>query len=92
MKKIVIGLVGLVSVALGLFGLIVPLIPGVLFLLIAAVCFATLSPRLQRRLRSNPRLRRLFDRVEQGGQLGSWPRIKLMLWAVAEAATPSRRR
>ena len=37
---------GVILIPLGLIGLVVPILPGVLFLIAAGVCFAATSPRL----------------------------------------------
>lgn len=46
---------GLVLAALGLAGLILPGLPGVVFLIMAAACFARSSPRLEARLLAHPK-------------------------------------
>jgi len=46
---------GLVLTGLGIAGLVLPLLPGVLFLILAAACFARGSPRLERWLLTHPR-------------------------------------
>ena len=46
---------GLTSVALGSIGVIVPLLPTVPFMILAAFCFAKSSPALERRLIEHPR-------------------------------------
>jgi uncharacterized membrane protein YbaN (DUF454 family) len=45
---------GWVMVALGVIGLIMPLMPGVVFLIVAAWCFARSSPRLEAWLVDHP--------------------------------------
>jgi uncharacterized membrane protein YbaN (DUF454 family) len=45
---------GAISVALGLVGLVVPVMPTTPFLLVAAACFARASPSLYRRLLASP--------------------------------------
>lgn len=47
---------GWVMVALGVIGLIMPLMPGVVFLIVAAWCFARSSPRLEAWLLDHPTL------------------------------------
>lgn len=39
-ERILWGAAGIASTAVGLIGLIIPIIPGILFLLLAAVCFS----------------------------------------------------
>lgn len=46
---------GLVSVALGIIGIAVPLLPTVPFFILAAFCFARSSPALERKLLEHPR-------------------------------------
>lgn len=46
---------GLVSVTLGIIGLLLPIVPTTPFLLVAAACFARASPAFYRRLVRSPR-------------------------------------
>jgi uncharacterized membrane protein YbaN (DUF454 family) len=46
---------GLVFVALGLAGVVLPVVPTTPFLIVAAGCFARSSPRLERWLLAHPR-------------------------------------
>ena len=55
MRIIFIGL-GWLFVALGVIGLIMPMMPGAVFLIIAAWCFARSSPRFEAWLLNHPRL------------------------------------
>lgn len=50
--------------ALGAIGLILPLVPGLLFLAIAAVVAAKFSPAFERMLRQNPTLSAYLDRTD----------------------------
>lgn len=47
---------GWVMVALGVIGLVMPLMPGVVFLIVAAWCFARSSPRFEAWLLDHPTL------------------------------------
>ena len=55
--------VGFICVGLGIIGLFVPMMPGVVFLLIAAWCFARSSERFHDALLSHPQL---------GPQIDAW--------------------
>ena len=46
---------GWVMVALGIIGLVMPLMPGMVFLIVAAACFARSSPRLEAWLLDHPK-------------------------------------
>lgn len=46
--------VGILALALGGLGLVLPLLPTVPFVILAAYCFARSSPRLERRLLNHP--------------------------------------
>jgi uncharacterized membrane protein YbaN (DUF454 family) len=75
-KLIACGVI-VVCVLLGLAGLILPLIPGLLFIAIAAIVAAKLSPKFGETLRQNDTLRGYLDRTEGFVEL-SWPkRIQL---------------
>lgn len=47
-------LVGVISLALGSLGAVVPLLPTVPFVILAAFCFARSSPALERRIVDHP--------------------------------------
>ena len=84
-RLILMGLGGCL-VLLGLVGLLVPILPGVLFLVLAAVCFSATSPRFQARLDRHPAWRgwRLRWRESRGLSMGR--RAKLFFWLSADAA------
>jgi uncharacterized protein len=52
--RIIYFCLGWVMVALGVIGLVMPLMPGVVFLIAAAACFARCSPRLEAWLFDHP--------------------------------------
>jgi uncharacterized membrane protein YbaN (DUF454 family) len=75
-KLIAAGVIA-VCVLLGLAGLILPLIPGLLFLGVAALVAAKLSPRFAATLRQNDTLRGYMDRTEGFSSLPLDGKIKL---------------
>jgi uncharacterized protein len=52
--RIIYFCLGWVMVALGVIGIVMPLMPGVVFLIVAAWCFARSSPRLEAWLLEHP--------------------------------------
>ena len=75
--KLVAAGVIVVCLLLGFAGLILPLIPGLLFLGIAAIVAAKLSPRFAETLRQNETLRGYLDRTEGFAELPLDQKIKL---------------
>lgn len=75
---------------MGAIGILLPFAPGLPFLLLAALCFATASPRLRQRLVRHPRMARLFTRIDQGARLDIISQARLTFWAVLEAVSPRR--
>lgn len=75
-KLIAAGVIA-VCLLIGLAGLILPLIPGLLFLGIAAIVAAKVSPRFGETLRRNATLRAYLDRTEGFGNLPLEDKLKL---------------
>lgn len=75
-----ITVVGLACVAVGLLGLLLPIIPGVLFLFMAVLLFSRISPRVARWRRETPLVARLDRRVRAIGRLGWANRLRLFGW------------
>ena len=75
-KLIAAGVI-VVCLLLGLAGLILPLIPGLLFLAIAAIVAAKFSPRFAATLRQNDTLRGYMDRTEGFNELPLDQKFKL---------------
>jgi uncharacterized membrane protein YbaN (DUF454 family) len=62
--KVIAVIVIIACLALGLAGLILPLIPGLLFLAVAAAIAAKLSPAFERTLRQSPTLAGYLDKTD----------------------------
>jgi len=75
-KLIAAGVIA-VCLLLGVAGLILPLIPGLLFLAIAAVVAARLSPKFAETLRRNDTLRGYIDRTAGFDDLPLDQKLKL---------------
>ena len=75
-KLIAAGVI-VVCLLLGLAGLILPLIPGLLFLALAAIVAAKFSPRFAEMLRQNETMRGYIDRTEGFNELPLDQKLKL---------------
>jgi len=88
-RAILLTTAGLCLTALGLVGLIVPILPGLLFLLLAACCFAAVHPAMNERLQRHPALQRARRRWRSSDGLGLMDRIRLGFWLAADAILTS---
>jgi len=71
--KLLLIIAGSVSLALGVIGLLLPVMPTVPFLLVAAACWSKASPRLHRRLLALPRI---------GPMVAQWERDPILPWRI----------
>jgi len=70
----------LLCVAIGMVGLILPIIPGFLFLMLAALLCARLFPAVERRLGRYRWFRQYLDRTRLFAGLGWRGRAQLAAW------------
>lgn len=77
---------------LGLIGLVIPVLPGVLFLLLAAVCVSGASPRIARKFQSNRHWRRYQRHWQHSEGMSLFQRSRLALWLSARALVDSVQR
>ena len=82
---------GLLLVA-GLIGLVLPVVPGVLFLALAALCFSGASPTVRQRLESHPDWHLWQRRWGRRSGLSILERSKLAFWLTADTLLGARRR
>jgi len=85
-RKALLICLGCALTVLGLIGLLVPVLPGVLFLALAAICFSAVSARFQARLERHPTWRGWRGRWREGRGLPILRRIQLAFWLTAQAA------
>ena len=78
--KLILLCLALVFLGLGILGLILPVIPGLLFLFLAAVLAARLSPACDYMLRRNRHMARGLDAGNKMFRLSPWDQLKVMFW------------
>ena len=91
-KRILYTLGAVISLAIGVTGLIIPVIPGVLFVVIAVVLFASASRRFRNRLHGSPRTSPYLVRWEASGSLPLGERTRLAGLLIYAAAADTLRR
>lgn len=69
MKRTAYLILGFVSLALGSLGILLPLLPTVPFMILAAFCFARSNPELERRIVEHPKLQEHFTAWRQRGAI-----------------------
>jgi uncharacterized membrane protein YbaN (DUF454 family) len=69
-RRPLLSVAGWVFTGLGVIGLILPLIPGTVFLILAAWCFSQSSPRFEAWLLGHPRLGPHIRRWRDTGAIG----------------------
>ena len=92
MKQTLLYLLAIVFAAVGVVGLLIPVIPGVLFLLLAAACVSLASDRVHRKFSSNPGYRRWRQRWEASAGLSPFNRAKLAFWLTIDSTIAATRR
>ena len=79
MKKIIMVIVGCIGVGLGALGAVLPLLPAFPFLLLAAVCFAKSSERLDRWFRGTKLYKNDLESFVKGQGMTRKTKIKVMI-------------
>lgn len=78
-KRLILLVVGIAACILGLAGVILPVIPGTPFFILAVFCFARSSERLHRAILALPVIGTEIGRWEREGALSPWVKIGLIL-------------
>lgn len=79
MKKIIMVIVGCIGVGLGALGAVLPILPAFPFLLLAAVCFAKSSNRLDRWFRGTKLYKNDLESFVKGQGMTRKTKIKVMI-------------
>lgn len=79
MKKIILISVGCIGVALGAVGAVLPVLPSFPFLLLAAVCFAKSSERLDQWFRGTKLYKNDLESFVKGNGMTRKTKIKVMI-------------
>ena len=95
--RIVLIIVGMLSLVLGIIGIFLPVLPTVPFVLLAAACFSRASTRMHRWLLGLPFAGKVIDDYEKGRGVSRRTKLTalLMLWtgmtisAIAVAPPPA---
>ena len=94
LKSILLSAAAFLLLVLGLIGLVIPVLPGVLLLIAAALCASAVSPAVRDRLHRHPAMRRAHRRWHASEGLHLGDRVKLAFWLSADAMAdvmPGRR-
>ncbi len=86
MRKILALVLGGAFLILGIIGLFIPILPGILFLLLALLCFAETSERLRARLAQWYQSHRSNKLAGRNYGLSRMQRIELSAWRAAARA------
>lgn len=73
--RIILMLAGLLCVGLGIVGMFVPVMPTVVFFLVAAVCFAKSNPAWEARIMNHPKLGPPIKAFRERGAIGKGAKI-----------------
>lgn len=89
LKRTLYSAAALIALLIGVLGLMVPIIPGIVFLVLAFVLFANVSQRFRRRLYASTRTRPYLMRWDNSATLPLTDRIGLAGLLLYAAATDS---
>lgn len=79
MKKVILIIVGCLGVGLGAVGAVLPILPSFPFLLVAAICFAKSSERLDRWFRGTKLYKNDLESFVNGKGMTRRTKIKVMM-------------
>jgi uncharacterized membrane protein YbaN (DUF454 family) len=89
LQKLVYLIIGVACLMLGVIGLVIPIIPGVLFLMAALYLLSRGSRRIKKLTEQSPRVLLMRQRIDQFGEINVTDRVKLAGWMTMDAAVKS---
>ena len=89
LQKLVYLVIGVVCLMLGVIGLVIPIIPGVLFLMVALYLLSRGSRRIKKFTEKSPRVLLMRQRIDQFGEINVADRVRLAGWMTMDAAVKS---
>ena len=94
-RKVLLAVAGSLLVVAGLLGLVLPVVPGILFLVAGAACLSIASTRFQGRLEGrlnrHPRCRAALRRWHASDGLPAWRRLQLAMLLTIRSLLPVAR-
>jgi len=91
-KRVLLLTAACLFAVLGVIGLLIPVLPGVLFLLLAAICVSLASDRVHQKMNHSPVYRRWRRGWDASEGLSAFNRMKLAFWLSMEATVGAIRR
>jgi len=88
-RKVIYLAIGGMCLMLGVIGLIIPIIPGVLFLMAAIYLLSRGSRKIKKFTDRDPRILQMQQRMEQFGEVNAVDRIRLAGWITLDAVVKS---
>lgn len=88
-RKVIYLVIGGMCLTLGVIGLIIPIIPGVLFLMAAVYLLSRGSRRIKKFTDRDPRILQMQQRMDQFGEVKLADRIRLAGWMTLDAVVKS---
>ncbi len=84
-QKLAYLVIGVICLMLGVIGLIIPIIPGILFLMAAIYLLSQGSARIRHFVRANPRFEQMHQRMDRMSEVDFASRMRVTGWMAVDA-------